>query len=160
MVDDTRNTDQDDLVNQIDEVVPDPLTVVSRERDDFRDLAVRLQADFENFRKRSASQMLDDVDRATGKVVESLLPVLDACQAGSAHGAPGMDPVYAALLTSLQRQGLEVLSPQGEPFDPATADAVLHEPGDGDGPVVVEVLRTGYLWKGRVLRPAIVRVKG
>jgi molecular chaperone GrpE len=54
------------------------------------------------------------------------------------------------------------LAPEGEPFDPNHHDAVLHEPGEGDehGSVVVETLRTGYEWKGRVLRPAMVKVKG
>jgi molecular chaperone GrpE len=47
-----------------------------------------------------------------------------------------------------------------QPFDPSTAEAVMHEPGDGGEPVVVEVLRTGYEWKGRVLRAALVKVKG
>jgi molecular chaperone GrpE len=49
-----------------------------------------------------------------------------------------------------------------KPFDPATAEAVVHEPAEGesDGPVVVEVLRTGYRWKGRVVRAAMVKVKG
>jgi molecular chaperone GrpE len=48
----------------------------------------------------------------------------------------------------------------GKPFDPALADAVMHEEGDGSEPVVLEVLRTGYRWKGRVLRAAMVKVKG
>jgi molecular chaperone GrpE len=48
-----------------------------------------------------------------------------------------------------------------QPFDPSLADAVLHEPGEGEGdPIVSEVLRTGYLWKGKVLRAAMVKVKG
>ena len=61
--------------------VADLLDAVAKERDEFKDLALRLQADFENFRKRVATQLGDDVDRATGKIVESILPVLDALQA-------------------------------------------------------------------------------
>ena len=57
----------------------DVLAAVTKERDDFKDLALRLQADFENFRKRVTAQVNDDVDRATAKLVESVLPVLDAC---------------------------------------------------------------------------------
>jgi molecular chaperone GrpE len=60
----------------------------------------------------------------------------------------------------LQKQGLEALDLAGQPFDPALADAVMHEEGDGSEPVVLEVLRTGYRWKGRVLRAAMVKVKG
>ena len=60
----------------------------------------------------------------------------------------------------MQKQGLEALDLADQPFDPGTAEAVLHEPGDGGEPVVAEVLRTGYRWKGRVLRPAMVKVRG
>ena len=142
--------------------VADLLDAVAKERDEFKDLALRLQADFENFRKRVASQLVDDVDRATGKVVESILPVLDACEAAAAHGVQGIESVWSALLGSLQKQGLEALDLADKPFDPSTAEAVVHEPGseDSTGPVVSEVLRTGYRWKGRVVRAAMVKVKG
>ncbi len=142
--------------------VADLLDAVAKERDEFKDLALRLQADFENFRKRVATQLGDDVDRATGKIVESILPVLDACEAAAAHGVQGIESVWSALLGSLQKQGLEALDLADKPFDPSTAEAVVHEPGseDGTGPVVSEVLRTGYRWKGRVVRAAMVKVKG
>jgi molecular chaperone GrpE len=142
--------------------VADLLDAVAKERDEFKDLALRLQADFENFRKRVAIQLGDDVDRATGKIVESILPVLDACEAAAAHGVQGIESVWSALLGSLQKQGLEALDLADKPFDPSTAEAVVHEPGseDGTGPVVSEVLRTGYRWKGRVVRAAMVKVKG
>ncbi|MEY3482465.1 MAG: nucleotide exchange factor GrpE, partial [Actinomycetota bacterium] len=78
--------------------VSDVLDAVTKERDDFKDLALRLQADFENFRKRVATQLVDDVDRATGKLVESILPVLDACEAAAAHGVQGIESVWSALL--------------------------------------------------------------
>ena len=142
--------------------VADLLDAVAKERDEFKDLALRLQADFENFRKRVATQLGDDVDRATRKIVESILPVLDACEAAAAHGVQGIESVWSALLGSLQKQGLEALDLADKPFDPSTAEAVVHEPGseDGTGPVVSEVLRTGYRWKGRVVRAAMVKVKG
>jgi molecular chaperone GrpE len=138
---------------------PTPLETATAERDQFKDMALRIQADFENYRKRSAGLQADEVDRATGKVVESLLPVLDACEAAFSHGADGVEPIWSALLGVLQKQGLEVLDLADQPFDPALADAVSHEPGDGE-PVVAEVLRTGYRWKNRVIRAAMVRVKG
>ncbi|NDF68522.1 MAG: nucleotide exchange factor GrpE [Actinobacteria bacterium] len=108
------------------------------------------------------AQMVDDVDRATGRLVESILPVLDACEAAAAHGVQGIESVWSALIGALQKQGLEALDLADKPFDPATAEAVVHEPAEGesDGPVVVEVLRTGYRWKGRVVRAAMVKVKG
>jgi len=133
---------------------------VMKERDEFKDIALRVQADFENYRKRAASQMGDELDRALGKLVEQLLPVLDACEAAVAHGVEGVEQVWSSLFGALQKQGLEALDLAGKPFDPALADAVMHEEGDGSEPVVLEVLRTGYRWKGRVLRAAMVKVKG
>jgi molecular chaperone GrpE len=133
---------------------------VVKERDEFKDIALRVQADFENYRKRAASQMGDELDRALGKLVEQLLPVLDACEAAVAHGVEGVEQVWSSLIGALQKQGLEALDLAGKPFDPALADAVMHEEGDGSEPVVLEVLRTGYRWKGRVLRAAMVKVKG
>ena len=133
---------------------------VLKERDEFKDIALRVQADFENYRKRAASQMGDELDRALGKLVEQLLPVLDACDAAVAHGVEGVEQVWSSLIGALQKQGLEALDLAGQPFDPALADAVMHEEGDGSEPVVLEVLRTGYRWKGRVLRAAMVKVKG
>jgi molecular chaperone GrpE len=142
------------------EAVEVDIATLMSERDEFRDIAMRLKADFENFRKRQAAQQGDEVDRATGRLVEALLPVLDACELAFMHGAEGIEPIWSALIGALQRQGLEALDLQGKPFDPNEADAVVHEEGDGDTPVVAEVMRTGYRWKGKVLRPAMVKVKG
>lgn len=130
------------------------------ERDEFKDIALRLQADFENYRKRITATQSDDIDRATGRLVEALLPVLDACEAAFAHGTVGVEPVWSALIGCLQKQGLVALDPLNKPFEPESAEAVLHEEGDGGESVVTEVLRTGYQWKGRVLRAAMVKVKG
>ncbi len=147
----------------IAEIIEHDIDALVAERDSFKDIALRLQADFENYRKRVVAQQADEIDRSTGKLVEGLLPVLDACEAAFAHGATGVEPVWSSLLGVLQKQGLEVLNLEGQPFDPATAEAVMHEPpedGASDGPVVVEVLRSGYQWKGRVLRAAMVKVRG
>ena len=133
---------------------------VVKERDEFKDIALRVQADFENYRKRVSAQVADEVDRTSGKIIDSLLGVLDACEAAMGHGIDGVEPVWSALLGALQKQGLEVLDLHGKVFDPSVAEAVLHEEGDGTEPTVTEVLRTGYRWKGRVLRAAMVKVQG
>jgi molecular chaperone GrpE len=130
------------------------------ERDEYKDIALRLQADFENYKKRVASVQSDEIERATGRIAEEILPVLDACEAAFGHGVEGIEPIWSALIGALQRQGLEALDLLNQPFDPALAEAVVHEDGDGGEPVVVEVLRTGYRWKGRVLRAAMVKVRG
>jgi len=141
-------------------VVEHDIDALIAERDQYRDIALRLQADFENYRKRIAAQGDAEVDRATGRLAESLLPVLDACEAGFAHAATGIEPIWSALMGALQRQGLEAMDLQDKPFDPGHAEAVIHEPGDDGETIVAEVLRTGYLWKGKVLRAAMVKVRG
>jgi molecular chaperone GrpE len=73
-----------------------------------------------------------------------------------------VEPVFASLLGTLEKAGLERIDPGGEPFDPNRHEAVMHESaaeGD-DGPLVIDVLRRGYAWKGRVLRAAMVKVRG
>ena len=149
----------DAAVAEAEGVLAQDIDSLLAERDSFKDIALRLQADFENYRKRVAAQQQDEIDRATGKFAESLLPVLDACEAAFSHGAAGVEPIWSALIGTLQKQGLEALDLANQPFDPSVADAVMHEPGEGDA-VVAEVLRTGYRWKGRVLRPAMVKVRG
>jgi molecular chaperone GrpE len=144
----------DDLAEEIDE-----LEAVTQERDQFKDIALRLQADFENYRKRMAAQSADAVDRATGRLAEALLPVLDAAEAAFVQHPDEVGPLLNAMLTELKKHGLETLDLEGQPFDPAVAEAVTHESGEGGDVVVSEVMRSGYRWKGRTLRPAMVRTR-
>jgi len=128
------------------------------EREEFLDAYRRTQADFENFKKTIQRRQEDHVLRMVGTLVERLLPVLDACDSAVQHGATEVEPISAALLGALEKEGLVRIDPLGEPFDPNVADAVVHEPGDGGDHIVSEVLRAGYSWQGRVLRPAMVKV--
>jgi molecular chaperone GrpE len=132
------------------------------ERDEYKDRLLRLQADFENYKKRMIKQQTDHLERAAESLVDKLLPVLDTADLAVAHGGgEDVKQVAGALSTVLEREGLERIDPMGAAFDPTLHDAVAHEPGDGDGPQeVAEVLRAGYRWKGRVLRPAMVKVRG
>jgi len=125
----------------------------------FRELAMRTQADFENYRKRVANQINDEVDRATSRVAEALLPVLDAAEAAYLRHPDEVGPLLNVLLVELKKNGLEAMDIADKPFDPETAEAVAHEAGEGGEIVVAEVLRSGYTWKGRTLRPAMVRTK-
>ena len=150
----------DDELESAAEAVEIDVNALLEERDSYKDVALRLQADFENYRKRVTAQHSDDVARATGKLAEALLPVLDACEAAFVQHPAEVEPLFNLLLGELRKQGLEALNLHEQPFDPAVADAVLHEPGEGGDPVVSEVLRTGYTWKGKVLRPAMVKVRG
>ncbi len=147
--------------SSVEELIVD-LERTTAERDEYLDLARRTQAEFENYRKRVATQAADDLTRATAGLVEALLPVLDACDGAISHGAAEVEPIYAALLQTLERQGLERIDPVDAPFDPAFHEAVMHEAaaeGD-DGTVVSAVMRAGYAWNGHVVRPAMVKVRG
>jgi len=132
---------------------------IAAERDDYLDALKRLQADFENYKKRILKQQTDHLERASEALVEKLLPVLDTFDLAIAHGGEGLDQVQGQLMAALEKEGLERIDPVGKPFDPNESDAVAHEPGDGE-PVVSEVMRTGYRFKGKLLRPAMVKVKG
>jgi molecular chaperone GrpE len=130
------------------------------DRDEYREAFLRVKADFENFKKRADKQNAERVQRAVETLVTQLLPVLDASEAAISHGATDVEPIAKSLLDILEREGLERDDPVGQPFDPTAHEAVMHEEGDGGEAVVVANLRTGYSWKGRVIRPAMVKVKG
>ena len=144
------------------------LSQVESQRDEYLDTLRRVQAEFENYRKRVIKEQTALVDRATEGLVEQLLPVLDSFElalknfdaAGSADTESvrkGVELVYADLLGVLEKAGLSRVEAEGKPFDPNVHEAVMQEEGDGE-PVVTDVLRTGYTLKGRVLRPAMVKV--
>jgi len=128
----------------------------------------RLQAEFDNYRKRVLREQTHAVEMAAEPVMRRLLEVLDDFELALIHAAEkpdyerflhGVELVYAKLLDALRAEGLERMDAQGAPFDPEVHEALL-QTGDGDGdPVVADVLRPGYTLKGRVLRPAGVRVE-
>lgn len=122
----------------------------------------RVTAEFANFRKQTEKRNQELVARASARLAEALLPVLDACDAAALQGVEGVEPIHAQLLGVLGGEGLEVIADLDDPFDPNRHEAVMTEPAgpDDDGTVVAEVLRTGYAWKGRVFRPAMVKVRG
>ena len=135
------------------------LEQVTKERDGYLDDTQRVAAEFANFRRQNDKRQIEVIEQAAASLAERLLPVLDACDGALAHGAADVEPIYNMLIATLEKSGLSVLRPLGEPFDPHRHEAVIHEEGEGDGPHVAEVLRTGYVWNGRVLRPALVKVR-
>ena len=148
----------DAIVGEIDYSDVDVPTLLA-EREEYKGLAQRVAADFENYRKRTAAQSLAEADRASGRLAEALLPVLDAAEAAYVRHPDEVGPLLNQMLTELKKHGLEALDLEQQPFDPEYAEAVAHEPGDGGEPIVAEVLRSGYTWKGKVLRAAMVRTK-
>jgi molecular chaperone GrpE len=145
-----------DAANEIDLSEVDVLAVLD-ERNQFKDIAQRVQADFENFRKQSAIRAQADSDRATGRLAEALLPVLDAAEAAFLRHPDEVGPLLNQMLLELKKHGLETLDLHGAPFDPEVAEAVAHEAAGGGEPIVAEVLRSGYRWKGKTLRAAMVK---
>jgi len=146
----------------------DPLAEARRQRDEYLDHLRRERAEFENFRKRATRERMDALDRGAEQVLASLLHVLDtfgfALAAAQDHPedqlAKGVEMVHAELMSTLKASGLEEIEGVGEHFDPTHHEAMMqieaHPPIDE--PTVVEVLRPGYRFKGRVLRPASVKV--
>ena len=135
------------------------LEQVTKERDAYLDDTRRVAAEFSNFRRQNDKRQIEVIEQAAASLAERLLPVLDACDGALAHGSEDVEPIYNMLISTLEKSGLSVLRPLGDPFDPNRHEAVIHEEGEGDGPHVAEVLRTGYVWNGRVLRPALVKVR-
>lgn len=134
---------------------------VTTERDQYLDASRRLQAEFENYKKQVAKREAEARERANDSLIGELLPVLDAFDGAVANGAEDVVPMRSSFLDAMAKQGLERIDPGDGPFDPTLHEAVMHEDAsDVDGPVVAEVMRAGYVWKGRVLRPAMVRTRG
>jgi molecular chaperone GrpE len=134
----------------------------------YREHLQRLQAEFENYRKRVLKEQTQAVELAAKPVFLRLLEVLDDFDLALMHAQDrpdfdrflhGVELVYAKLVDTLRAEGLERIEAQGKPFDPEQHEALM-QTGGGDGdPVVADVLRPGYTLKGRVLRPAGVRVE-
>ena len=128
----------------------------------------RVAADFDNYRRRVERDQAENVERASQRVIESLLPTLDAFDAATAfepqtpteqNTLDGMVSTRAQLLETLAREGFELIPATGEPFDPKVHEAVSG-PGDGEGDLFVDAeLRRGYVMRGRVIRPSLVTVK-
>ena len=160
--------DDPEIAREIEEDPEVLLGMARRERDDYLDALRRLQADFENYRKRIQRQQEELAKRATEGLAGDLLPSLDAFDLAEAHlvgeenpSPEGLLQAAALLRDALTKAGLERVEDLGADFDPTAHDAVEHVEADGqEGPVVDAVLRPGYRWKGRVLRPAMVKVRG
>jgi molecular chaperone GrpE len=128
---------------------------------DYRDEALRLRAEFDNYRKRMLREQTAMAGRAAQRVVESLLPVLDNFEAALAHGegGPGIEMVYKQLRATLADEGLEEIPAEGVPFDPVVHEAFeAHEDPEVSEPMSVKVLRRGYRLGGHIVRPAMVSV--
>lgn len=134
---------------------------------DLQQTLLRRQADFDNYRKRIERERADDSKRHTARVVEALIPIVDSFeQALAAHREAeyesyrkGFELIYKQFLDNLNKLGVERVEPVGQHFDPHLHQALDRTETDAaDDGVILQVYQPGYVFHGRVLRPAMVRV--
>jgi molecular chaperone GrpE len=135
--------------------------------EELRQTLLRRQADFDNYRKRIEKERFEDSKRATARVIEGLIPVIDGFEhALAAHREPeydnyrkGFELIYKQLLENVAKLGVERTDPVGKSFDPHLHQAVDRaETTDHADGTILQVFQPGYVFHGRVLRPAMVRV--
>jgi molecular chaperone GrpE len=142
---------------------------LGRQKAELQERYLRLQAEFDNFRKRTERERMDFATYAGEGIVRVLLPILDDFERALKAGAEtntaseeflkGVELIYKRLLEALKNQGLEPIPAEGEKFDPHQHEAVqrLHSDEHEEGAIVAEYQR-GYNFKGRLLRPSMVQV--
>jgi len=166
--------DPDDIEVLFDDGVPEPAEerpapAPSGEEAQLRERLIRLQADFENFKKRMDRERVDHFRYATAELVGRILPVLDNFERAMAAARPGASGnalvegimlVQRQLITELEAEGLKAMDCVGETFDPELHEAVATDAESPMAPhAVTEVFQRGYFLHDRVLRPAMVRVR-
>ena len=143
------------------------LNKLATDLDDLRQTLLRRQADFDNYRKRIERERAEDAKRHTARVVEAMIPIVDGFEnALAAHREAeyenyrrGFELIYKQMMDNLAKLGVERVDPLGQPFDPHLHQAMdrteTTEHPDG---TILQVFQPGYVFHGRVLRPAVVRV--
>ena len=163
--------ERDELQKQLEEAAAD-VEAAKKQAADASERLVRLQADWDNYRRRTAQERLDERERAAEKLVVNLLPVLDDMERASEHAAKndadneslmqfvdGVNAVHDKMLSVLAKEGVEVIDPVGEPFDPLIHQAVGREENkDVYDETVAQVYQKGYSMGGKVIRNAMVTV--
>jgi molecular chaperone GrpE len=143
------------------------MTKLSADLEELRQTLLRRQADFDNYRKRIEKERFEDSKRATARVIEGLIPVLDGFEhALAAHREAeyenyrkGFELIYKQLVDNMTKLGVERIDPLGKSFDPHLHQAVDRaETSEHKDGTILQVFQPGYVFHGRVLRPAMVRV--
>ena len=135
------------------------------ERDELKELLLRRQAEFDNFRKRSEKERADFAQFAGMELVKELLPILDdfdralKIETADTEYAKGVSMIHNRLFESLKKQGLEPIDTTGATFDPHLHQAIERvETKDAEDHAVLGEFQRGYNFKGKLLRPAMVKV--
>jgi molecular chaperone GrpE len=146
----------------------DPTATLQADLDRFRDLAMRSQADFENYKKRAAREKEDAIKFANNSLLERLVAIIDNFELGltAARTEGEQSPIYSGLLLVLKQlndllteTGVQPIEAEGQKFDPNLHEAIAHEPSDKipEGKIVRQT-RRGYRFRDRLLRPSSVVV--
>ena len=146
----------------------DEMASMQADLDRFRDLALRSQADFENYKKRCAREKEEAVKYANTSLLDKLVPIIDNFELGlvAARGEGEQSPIYSGMNLVLKQlndflsdNGLQPIEAVGQKFDPNLHEAIAHEPSDAvPEEHVVRQTRRGYKFKDRLLRPSSVVV--
>ena len=168
-----KNVDSADIEQSAEAVAADTakagaeLAKLTADLEELRQTLLRRQADFDNYRKRIEKERIEDSKRATARVIEGLIPVIDGFEhALAAHREAeyenyrkGFELIYKQLADHLAKLGVERIDPLGKPFDPHLHQAMDRaETRDHEDGTILQVFQPGYVFHGRVLRPAMVRV--
>jgi len=156
---------EEDPANE-EEILEATEEAAETEPENYLELAQRIQADFENYRKRAAREAAAAGERAKSGLVRELLPIVDnleralaSAEEGEQHLAQGVRLVHSELIAVLERNGIEQFDPSGDKFDPTEHEA-LSVREDGEPGLVLDVVEKGYRTNGSILRPARVVVSG
>ncbi len=141
------------------------LEAIERERDEYLDMAQRMKAEFENFRRRNNAVRSEAWDDGARETIALMLPVIDNLEralSAEKEKTPmrdGVEMVYRQMMDLLAKRGVTVIDRVGEPFDPELENAVMQaDPSEGEPGTVCTVLQKGYKTQNRVIRHAMVRV--
>jgi len=163
----TEELEIEELVSEID-VLRKELGDYKNIEDDYIDRIKRLQADYDNYRKRTIKEHLEHIKRANKDLVSKLLPIIDNFELALDAGKKlekdddfyrGIKMIHDKLIEVLEKENVKVIEPIGEEFDPKVCEAAVTEAvKDVDEGKVLEVLRKGYMIDDFVIRPAVVKV--
>lgn len=162
--------ERDELQKKLADV-EDQIEAAKKEASEATDRMMRLQADWENYRRRTAAERLAEKERAAEKLVTNLLPVIDDIERAIEHAGvtegdtqfqqfvDGVSAVHAKMLGVLEKEGVEPIDPVGEPFEPLAHQAVGRvEDKDAFDETVAQVYQKGYKMGDKVIRTAMVTV--
>ena len=145
----------------------DAMAGLQADLDRFRDLALRSQADFENYKKRAAREKEDAMKYANSSLLQRLVSILDNFELGLAAAKTESErsPIYSGMVLVqkqlndlLEENGLQAIEAEGKKFDPNLHEAIAHEPSENPEGTVIRQAGRGYRFKDRLLRPARVVV--